>query len=26
LDLRFTKIKALPECLLHLKDITIFDY
>jgi Leucine-rich repeat (LRR) protein len=25
LDLRFTKIKALPECLLHLKDITIFD-
>jgi Leucine-rich repeat (LRR) protein len=25
LDLRFTKIKALPECLLHFKDITIFD-
>jgi hypothetical protein len=26
LDLRFTKIKVLPECLLRLKDITIFDY
>jgi hypothetical protein len=25
LDLRSTKIKALPEYLLHLKDITIFD-